>query len=391
MNILEVDISSLIPDPANARKHSEKNLAAIKGSLARFGQQKPIVVSEKNVVVAGNGTLEAAKSLGWTKIRILKTNLKGSDLTAFGIADNRTGELAEWDPGNLSALLASLKEEDFDLGSIGFDDADLDAMIADTADPVEPGCDEDEVPAQAETRCKPGDLWILGNHRLLCGDSTNVQHVDRLMNGEKADMVFTDPPYGMNLDTDYSYQKNSDGRHSKKSQSATYRPVIQDDQDFDPRFLLEFFKEAREHFWFGSDYYRKSLPDGGSWIVWDKRTPASSETNFDAVPGSCFELCWSRDKHKRDIARILHCGLYSVENDKRQHPTQKPVKLAEWFFERWGKPDDLVADLFLGSGSTLIACEKTGRRCYGMEIDPHYCDVILARWEKYSGKEANLE
>ena len=202
MQIESVAIASLVFDPANARKHEAKNLDAIKGSLARFGQQKPIVVGKKGVIIAGNGTLAAARSLGWEKIDVVYTELTGTDATAFAIADNRTSELAEWDAGILSETLKSLQEMDFDLGSIGFDADDLAALIA-TPEPPEGLTDPDAVPENVETRCKPGDLWALGTHRLLCGDSTNVQHVERLMGGEKPLLMVTDPPYGVEYDAEW--------------------------------------------------------------------------------------------------------------------------------------------------------------------------------------------
>jgi DNA modification methylase len=132
------------------------------------------------------------------------------------------------------------------------------------------------------------------------------------------------------------------------------------------------------------------LPDRnkGSWVIWDKRVRADGEAINQAMSTSEFETCWSRKKHQRLVCRMVHSGICSIENDKRVHPTQKPVKLAEWFFERWGKETKLVVDLFLGSGSTLIACEKTGRKCYGMELDPHYCSVIIERWQNFTGKKA---
>jgi DNA modification methylase len=210
------------------------------------------------------------------------------------------------------------------------------------------------------------------------------------MNGEKADMVYTDPPYGMNLDTDYSGHPNWNGRHSVKklnAPSTKYKPVIGDDSEFDPSLLFQLFPDQEMFLW-GADYYADKILKNGSWIVWDKRTPRESETNFDEVPGSCFELCWSRTPHKRQIARFLHCGLYSVENDKRQHPTQKPSALHVWFFERWGKDKINIVDLYLGSGSTLIACEKTNRKCFGMEISPEYVQVCIDRFEKFSGIKA---
>jgi DNA modification methylase len=387
-----VAIKTLVLDPANARKHAAKNLEAIKGSLARFGQQKPIVVGKGNVVIAGNGTLEAARSLGWDKIDVVRTELVGPEATAFAITDNRTGELAEWDAGVLSETLKALKDIDFDLGAIGFDADDLAKLIATPEGGTAGLTDPDEVPENVETRCKPGDLWTLGKHRLLCGDSTNVQHVERLMGGEKADMVFTDPPYGMKLDTDLSAVKRPRVK-GWQNKPKDYDRVIGDHEDFHPDLIntvFACFEYCREIFLWGADYYADLLPgrNDGSWVVWDKRTETT-----DSMMGSMFELCWSRQRHRREIARVRWIGFHGIESEdtkRRVHPTQKPAALAEFFFEKWGKKDDLVADLYLGSGSTLIACEKTGRRCFGMELDPKYCDVILARWEKFTGKTASL-
>jgi DNA modification methylase len=387
VEIVSKKISDLLFDPNNARKHDDKNLGAIKGSLAKFGQQKPIVVDAKGIILAGNGTAQAAKALGWDEIDCVVTTLDGFNAAAYGLADNRSSELADWDTDILSKTLKNLREIDFDIEAIGFDESFLKIEP-----PVFEG-DPDEVPENVETRCKPGDLWILGNHRLLCGDSTNVQHVERLMGGEKADMVFTDPPYGMDLDTDFSSLGKIPvpGTNSREHHSKNYRRVIGDEEDFDPGIIIQVFSSAREVFLWGFDYFAHRLPalsERGSLIVWDKREKLTGET-----PGSEFEICWSREKHKRKIFRYTWSGVYGMpqqDNKKRLHPTQKPVQAGEWFFEQWGKPNDLVVDLFLGSGSTLIACEKTNRKCYGCEIDAHYCDVIISRWEKFTGKTALL-
>jgi len=379
MNVETIAIADLAFDPANARRHSVKNLDAIKGSLAKFGQQKPIVVDGKGVVVAGNGTLEAARSLGWPKIAVVRTELTGADAIAFALADNRTAELAEWDAGILNETLKSLQAMDFDLGSIGFDADDLAALIA-TPEPPEGLTDPDAVPENVETRCKPGDLWLLGGHRLICGDSTDVLQVARLMGGSKADMVFTDPPYGMHLDTDYTKMAEI------KVKSKTYRPVEGDDRDFDPAPIIAMFDEVKEQFWWGGDWYHTRLPPGGSWIVWDKRSEAS-----DGLTGNHFEMLWSRHHHRRFIIRHLWSGFTARNADtKRVHPTEKPVTVLERVITEYSDKDAKIIDLFLGSGSTLIACHKTQRRCFGMEIDPKYCDVILSRWEQFTGKGAQL-
>jgi len=260
---------------------------------------------------------------------------------------------------------------------------------------------EDEVPIdKAEElllkwQCKAGDLWLIGEHRLLCGDCTDKATVERLMNGEKADMVFTDPPYGMFLDTDYSKikPKSDNAKEFAKAKGETtnkkYSQVIGDHEDFTPEFINTIFNRfdyCKEIFIWGADYFAELLPNknDGSWVVWDKRTNDDG-SNLDAMFGSCFELCWSKNRHKRDIARIKYAGLFGTEREdikKRLHPTQKPILLAKWFFDRWGKERDLVADIYLGSGSTMVAAHQTGRKCFGTEISPAYCSVILERMSK---------
>jgi len=394
MQIQSIEISKLIPDPSNARKHSAKNLDAIKGSLAKFGQQKPIVVGKDNVVIAGNGTLEAAKALGWDKINTVRTELTGPEAIAFAIADNRSGELAEWDLENLGASLKALGDMDFDLSAIGFDEKDLAKLVPEQ---IKAGLiDDDEVPEVTETRCKVGDLWQLGDHRLLCGDSTNVQHVERLMDGEKADMVFTDPPYGV------SYEQ---GKFTGNVPDKKFKPIANDELRGDS--LKDFICSAigpiptAE----GCAIYCWSPPllEGAailsaivdcewhiqSQIVWDKKRLVLGRADYQWR----HEICWYGYKGKNHY----WCGdrnQTSIWEQKRDsnydHPTQKPVELSERAVINSSAKDAAVYDCFLGSGSTLIACEKTNRRCFGMEIDPHYCDVIIARWEKFTGKTATL-
>lgn len=212
----------------------------------------------------------------------------------------------------------------------------------------------------------------------------------------KADLVFTDPPYGMKLDTDYSsmvnkldFAKDKNVKNGKK-----YRSVIGDNEDFKPELINTIFDNfcyCNEIFTWGADYYAELLPNKneGSWFVWDKRLDESA----DKMYGSCFELCWSKAKHKRDIARIKWAGIFGTEQEfdhKRHHPTQKPVKLVSWFLDKYSKENNIVVDLYAGSGSTLIACEQLKRNCRTMELDPKYCEVIIQRWEKLTGKKAEL-
>jgi DNA modification methylase len=244
--------------------------------------------------------------------------------------------------------------------------------------------DNFEEPETIETDIVLGDLFEIGEHRLLCGDSTDSDAVARLMDGNKADMVFTDPPYGMFLDTNYDQMFANDKTHRKTNNR--FDKVKGDNDDFVPELIntiFACFDYCKEVFIWGADYFAELIPNrtDGSWVVWDKRC----DENMDKVSGNTFELCWSKQKHKRLVARILWSGHHGMQKDDtktRVHPTQKPTELAKWFFEQWGNKNDLVADLFLGSGSTMVASHQLKRKCYGMELDPKYCQVIIDRMKK---------
>lgn len=367
-----VELSRLQPNPRNPNKHPARQIDMLAKIIAYQGQRAPIVVSKRSgFIVKGHGRLEAIKSLAWTKAAVDYQDYEDeAQEFADMIADNKISELAEHDDElmKLTALDLQLDTNGFDLDLLGLPDLDL-SMPDEAKDAT-----EDDVPEVTKSISKLGDLYELGEHRLLCGDSTSAEAVAMLMAGAKADMVYMDPPYGMNLNTDYAVTSSVIGK--------TYKPVIGDDVDFDPTFFLELFKEAREHFWWGADYYCQRLPKGGSWVVWDKK-----KDDLDESIGTGYELCWSMVPHKRMLARFLWSGFTAKErNECRVHPTQKPVALHVWFFDRWGKENDNLVDLFGGSGSTLIACEKTKRKCFMMELDPHYIDVIVSRWCKYTGK-----
>lgn len=377
---------------------NDKGNAILQQSIQELGAGRSILVDKNGFIIAGNKTAQAALNEGLDDAIIVETAgdklvvVQRTDLDLstdprakqLAIADNRVAEInLEWDTEALKELATEIDLSWLEIDNSFIEELEkiAEANNAEELEREEGLTDEDEVPddADVETRVKKGDVWQLGRHRVMCGDSTVITDVDKLMDGKKTDMVFTDPPYGMNLDTDYSKLPSTKEEGNKK-----FDRIIGDDKPFDPRFILSTFDDCSEVIMFGADYYATHLPVG-SWFVWDKRC----DEKFDRMIGSGFELAWSKTKHKREIARFNNT-LFSGESEARNkvHPTQKPVKMIEWFFERL--KGNCVVDLFLGSGSTLIACEKTGRTCYGMELSEKYCDVILKRWEDFTGKTAVL-
>ena len=359
----------------NPRQLTKEQHAQLKDSIQRFGLVDPLIVNKNkdrdNILVGGHQRLRIAKELGMKKIPCVEVDLSLDQEKELNIRLNKN--VGGWDYDSLANY--------FDVGELmdwGFTDDELQFY---EEEPEQGLIDDDEIPEVEEAITKHGDLWMLGEHRLLCGDATKKEDVDLLMDGNKADMVFTDPPYGMNLDAE-GFDKMPTAKGTKHH---SYSKIIGDDKDFNPSFFLNYFDYCKEQFWWGGDYYAKYLPKDGSYIVWDKR----AEGGMDKMFGSSFELCWSKLKHKREIARVLWAGYFGMggeDTKQRVHPTQKPIDLVIWFFDKY--KGDNVVDLFLGSGSTLIACEKTNRKCYGMELDPHYCDVIVKRWEEFTGNKA---
>jgi DNA modification methylase len=334
--------------------------------------------------------LKALTGLGakeaWVSVVEPKTE---AEKVEIALSDN--DRVGRYDKGLLEDLVLEFKDE-IQLDDFSVDlkaPLSLDDLMGNYSRANEKDDEVPEVPKEAITR--PGDLWVLGDHRLLCGDSTKREDVERLMAGEKADMIFTDPPYGMNLDTDFSSMVNNLNFAKDKNvkKGKKYNPVIGDNKDYDPKHIFDFFGYVKEVFLFGADYYAEKLTNknNGSWFVWDKRLDESA----DKMYGSCFELIWSKEKHKREIFRVKWASIFGVEKEfdhKRHHPTQKPIALIEFIVNKITEKNWLVVDLFLGSGSTLIACEKLNRKCYGMELDPLYCDVIVKRWEDFTGQKA---
>lgn len=382
-------------DKRNYRKHSDKNKSLINKSLKECGAGRSIVIDNDGEIIAGNGIYEQAQKLkiptkiietdGSELVVVKRTDLKTDDekRKQLAIMDNSTSDSSEFDLDSLQADFDVEQLQDWGL-DVEFESLEEQEII------------EDEVPEEVETKCKLGDIWQLGNHRLMCGDSTSITDVEKLMDGAKADMVLSDPPYGMHLDTDYSSFVGSLKSIGNKTNTKgnKYKPVLGDNDDFSSELITTFFANfnyVKEVFLFGADYFAELLPEKnkGSWLVWDKR----KENQSEAI-GSEFELIWSKQKHKRRMLRFDWFGFLSsvnpIEARNRLHPTQKPTSLLAEIIKQWGNNLNNIIDLYGGSGSTLIACEQLDRKCYMMELDPHYCDVIIQRWENLTGKKAVL-
>lgn len=385
MNIVNLKVEELIPYINNPRNNTEA-VDKVAASIKEFGFKVPLVIDKDNVVVTGHTRLLASKKLGLEEVPcVIADDLTDAQIKAFRIADNKVSEYAEWNEDLLKLELEQLEEMDFDLDELNIDYSDFDLDIGEDIEEIEP--EEVEVPeVPEEPKAKLGDIYQLGNHRLMCGDSTNADDVGKLMNGEKADMVFTDPPYGMNLDTDYSKMKGN-GRKGK-----TYSKVIGDNEDFKDdliKTVFDNFNYCNEIFLWGVDYYFDLIPNfkEGNLIVWDK----TLQTNGDAGYNSEFELLWTKNQHKKEVIHFnwfRYFGLSAQDMKTREHPTQKPLQVITPFVEKYSKENDLIVDIYGGSGSTLIACEQLNRKCYMMELDPHYIDVIIKRWEDYTGNKA---
>jgi DNA modification methylase len=389
MKLETVGIETLSPDPANVRKHGQRNMDAIKASLRRFGQQKPIVVDAKGIVLAGNGTLAAARELGWREIQIVRTELTGSQATAFGIADNRSAELAEWDE-KLADVLASLKAEDFPLEEIGFDLDELEALkpeVKSDAD-AEPQIDKAEE-LRAKWGVEPGQVWELGEHRITCGDSTSAEVVKRLLGEEKPHLMVTDPPYGVEYDASWRAEAGVNKNTGKLGK------VLNDDRA-DWRETWALFPGEVTYVWHASLFTREVLEsleacgfNHRSMIIWakDRFTLGRGHYHWQHEP------CWYCVKNggsghwNGDRSQSTVWNIKAREDSGVGHSTQKPIECMERPIRNNSKPGELIYEPFSGSGTTIIACERTGRKCRAIELNPAYVAVAIQRWADATGKE----
>lgn len=412
----DATVASLRPNPRNPRKVTDAKLAMLKKAMRKFGDLGGVVLNttsghlvgghQRTKVLPSDATVHITKRyvqatsagtvaeghITWGGERFAYREMAWPpDLEkAANLAANKGA--GEFDIPAVADWIGDLDTGDFDMDLTMFDADELAAIMAPSGNASDDdSTGEEEAPEPpAEPTSKLGDVWLLGKHRLMCGDSHNSHHVDTLVAADTVQMVYTDPPYGIRLDTDYSKVKSNNNYMTKTQVGNKWLPVIGDNEDYDPGFLLARFSGCKEIFLWGADYYCQHLPKEGSWIVWDKRIDKHGEPLYD-FHGSYFELCWPKSKHQREICRWMWLGIKQKEHEgARVHPTQKPVGMAQWFFERWGKSGDVVVDLYGGSGSTLLACEKADRKCLMIEMNPGYCDVIVARWEKLTGQKATL-
>ena len=389
MNIRKIPIDQINPAAYNPRKDlkpGDPEYEKLKRSMQEFGYVEPIVWNKRTGnIVGGHQRYKVLLDMGMSEVDCVVVDLDETKEKALNIALNKIS--GDWDYEKLKDLLQELDTGELDLELTGFDMEEIEDLIAQLHVPEE--IVEDEVPEPPEEPItKPGDLWILGRHRLLCGDATVAADVDRLMDGKKADMVFTDPPYGMKLDTDYSKMQGN-GRKGK-----TYSKVIGDNEDFSEDLIntiFDNFNYCKEIFLWGVDYYFDLIPGfkKGNLIVWDK----TLQTNGDAGYNSEFELLWTKNQHKKEVIHFnwfRYFGLSAQDIKTRVHPTQKPLQVITPFIEKYSDEDSNIVDIYGGSGSTLIACEQLNRTCYMMEIDPVYCDVIVQRYINLKGHDGDV-
>ena len=386
-------VSSLIPYARNSRTHSEEQVTQIAASIREFGFTNPVLIDSSGTIIAGHGRVMAAKKVGLEEVPCLRLqHLSQSQIRAYVIADNKLALNAGWDDEMLKAELLTLQEEGFNTDLTGFSDDELNTLLF--VETVEGETDPDEVPeAPVEPITKLGDLWILGNHRLLCGDSTSIDSVTRLMDGDQTNLLLTDPPYNV----DYE---------GKTSDSLTIRNDSMNNESF-AQFLRDVYTTANTTMKDGAVFYIWHAPSEVynfskaafevGWkirqcLIWNKNSLVMGRQDYHWKHEPCLygwkdgaAHYWGSDRCQTTVLN------FNRPSRNGEHPTMKPVELFEYQIKNSSKPNDIVLDLFGGSGTTAIACEKTGRKARLMELDPKYCDVIVKRWEDFTGKKAQLQ
>lgn len=373
----------------NARKHTDKDLGTIIESIKAFGMNDPIGIwSDENIIVEGHGRYMACSKLKIDTVPVVRLDhLSDEQRRAYALAHNKTAELSAWDEDLLAIELDDIFN--IDMSALGFD------ILTDEEDPeaVEDDYLADELPA--EPKAQAGQIYKLGDHRLMCGDSTNEEDILKLLNGVHPHLFLSDPPYGVNIvkadkvGGDAPFGKVGFGEKGKNKiiDCNTYIPIKGDDTTDTARLNYEIIKKyTSNQIIFGGNYFTDFLQPKACWLVWDKENTG----NFADV-----ELAWTSFDKGAKLYRWLWNGLCragdrKTEGVSRVHPTQKPVGLMGKILTDFTEKGQMVLDCFGGSGSTLIACEQLGRPCYMIEYEPGYVDIIIDRWEKFTGKTAEL-
>ena len=391
----------LVPYADNARTHSDEQIAQIAASIEEFGFTNPVLIDEDGGIIAGHGRVRAAEQLGMKTIpTILLEGLDETQRKAYVLADNQLALNAGWDEDLLKTELISLDAEDFDLTILGFDELQLVNFLAGTTDGL---TGEDDVPEAPETAVtKLGDIWLLGSHRLMCGDSTDAENVAELMDGAKPHLMVTDPPYGVGYDPDW---RNKAKRPDGKPYGANAIGEVDNDDRSDWRAAWELSPSDVVYCWSpsgGNQFdFHKALVDAGfeirMQIIWAKQHFPIGRGNYHVQHEPCLYAVrkgktahWNGSRKETTLWQIANTSAFGGEQDdaRTNHSTQKPVECMRRPIVNNSKKGEAIYDPFLGSGTTMISAETEGRVCYGMELDPIYCDMAVERWENFTGLKA---
>lgn len=374
MEIQQIKINQLIEYKNNAKKHDEAQIKNVMQSIKEFGMVQPLVIDQNNTIIIGHCRFRALKRLKWEEVPCVRIeNLSENEINKLRLLDNKLNE-SEWDFDLLSDQIRAIDWNNFDI------DWGLDDFLKED-EKLE--IIEDEAPDVEDTSISQvGDIYILGKHRLICGDSTDVTVIERLMDGVKVDMVFTDSPYGVNIVND----KGKVGADNL-AKNGVYAPVIGDDTTETAQQAYDIYSQLCDKMilW-GGNYFLDFLPASDGWLIWDKRGDSGIRNNF--ADG---EMAWCSFHTPVRIYHQLWNGMIREgEHEKRVHPTQKPIRMLSEILKDFTKESDIILDVFGGSGSTLIACEQLNRRCFMCELSPNYIDVIVKRYIDFTNNKNDV-
>ena len=406
MNQIEsLPVSDLIPYARNSRTHSDEQVTQIAASIREFGFTNPVLIDSNGTIIAGHGRVMAAKKVGLAEVPCLRLqHLSPSQIRAYVIADNKLALNAGWDDEMLKAELLTLQEEGFNTDLIGFSDDELNALL--NSEIIEGQTDPDEIPEPTvEPVTKLGDIWVLGNHRLMCGDSTSIDNAKRLMGDELADLLITDPPYNVDM-TAKNEMLQKAGKARKDESTFGIQNDKMSNDDF-RQFLRDVYSTANSamrdgavfYVWFAdveTSNFSGAISDVGwklsQMVIWKKSSFVLGRKDYHFIHEPCLygwkdgaSHYWVSDRSQTTVLDFKKPAKSEL------HPTMKPVELFEYQISNSSKPNDVVLDIFGGSGTTAIACERLSRKARLMELDSKYCDVIVKRWEDFTGKKAVLE